>query len=51
MVELLKEKYPVLGIIKQSADAYRSIDIGTPVIISNKNSEISLAYTSIAELL
>ena len=51
MVELLKEKYPVLGIIKQSADAYRSIDTGTPVIISNKNSEISLAYTSIAELL
>ena len=51
MVEMLKENYPILGIIKQSADAYRSIDTGTPVIISNKKSPLSQAYASIAELL
>ena len=48
---MLKENYPVLGIIKQSADAYRSIDTGTPVIISNNKSTLSQAYASIAELL
>ena len=31
--------------------AYRSIDTGTPVIISNKKSPLSQAYASIAELL
>lgn len=49
--EMIKENYPVLGVIKQSVDAYRSIDTGTPVIISNKKSELSQAYARIAALL
>lgn len=37
MLEMLKEKYNVLGIIKQSADTYRSIDDGTPVVQAIRN--------------
>lgn len=51
MLEMLKENYNVLGIVKQSADTYRSIDGGTPVVISNPKSEVALAYAEIARLL
>ena len=51
MLEMLKEKYNVLGIIKQSADTYRSIDDGTPVVLSNPKSEVAIAYAEIARLL
>ena len=48
MLEMLKEKYNVLGIIKQSADTYRSIDDGTPVVLSNPKSEVAISYAEIA---
>lgn len=51
MLEMLKEKYNVLGIIKQSADAYRSIDGGIPAVLSNPKSEVAIAYAEIARLL
>ena len=51
MLEQFKKEAPVLGIVKKSADAYRSILDGTPVVISNKKSDVSQAYRAIAEQL
>lgn len=48
MLEQFRKEAPVLGIVKKSADAYRSILDGTPVVISNKRSEVSKAYRDIA---
>lgn len=51
MLELLQEKYHILGIIKQSADTYRSIDNGTPVVISKPKSDVAHSYKEIAAML
>lgn len=51
MLEQFKKEAPVLGIVKKSADAYRSILDGTPVVISDKKSDVSKAYRDIAEQL
>ena len=48
MLEQFRKEAPVLGIVKKSADAYRSILDGTPVVISDKKSEVSKAYRDIA---
>lgn len=49
VLELLHEKGNVLGIVKKSADAYRSIVDGTPVVVSNKGSDVAKAYIEISK--
>lgn len=51
LLELIKENYDLLGIVKQSADVYRSIDSGLPVIFGKPKSEAATAYIHIANLL
>ena len=51
MLEQFKKEAPVLGIVKKSADAYRSILEGTPVVMSNPKSDVALSYMEIAEKL
>ena len=49
VLELIQEKAPLLGIVKKSADAYRSLVDGTPVVATNKRSDVAMAYMEIAE--
>ena len=49
MVEQFEKEAPILGLVKKSADAYRSIVDGTPVVISDKKSDVSVAYKEIAD--
>ena len=49
MLEQFKKEAPILGIVKKSADAYRSILDGTPVVLSDKKSDVSQAYVEIAK--
>ena len=51
MVEQFKKEAPILGLVKKSADAYRSMVEGTPVVISDKKSDVSLAYKEISDKL
>lgn len=48
MLELFEKEAPILGTVKKSADAYRSILDGTPVVVSDKKSDVSRAYIEIA---
>ena len=48
MVEQFEKEAPILGLVKKSADAYRSDLDGVPVVISNKKSDVSQAYKDIA---
>lgn len=49
VLELLQEKAEILGIIKKSVDAYRTVINGLPVVISNENSDVSKAYLEISK--
>ena len=49
MLEQFEKEAPILGIVKKSADAYRSILDGTPVVLSDKKSDVSRAYVEIAK--
>ena len=51
MLEQFEKEAPVLGIVKKSADAYRSILDGTPVVISDKKSDVAKAYIEISKKL
>ena len=51
MLEQFKKESAVLAIVKKSADAYRSILDGTPVVISDTKSDVSKAYIEIAKKL
>ncbi len=51
MLEQFRKEAPVLGIVKKSADAYRSILDGTPVVISDRKSDVTRAYREIAMML
>lgn len=48
VLELIEEKAEIIGVIKKSADAYRSVVDGTPVVVSNKISDVAKEYFSIA---
>lgn len=48
MLKQIEKEATVLGIVKKSADAYRSVLDGTPVVISDRKSDVSKAYTDIA---
>ena len=51
MLEQFRKEGAILGVVKKSADAYRSILDGTPVVISDKKSDVAKAYREIAEAL
>lgn len=49
VLTILKEKVPVIGIVKKSADVYRDVINGKPVVLSNKKSDAAKAYQNIVE--
>ena len=51
MLEQFRKEAPVLGVVKKSADTYRSILDGTPVVISKPKSDVAVSYAQIAEVL
>lgn len=51
MLEQFAKEGPILGIIKKSADTYRSVLDGTPVVMSDKRSDVSKAYKEVADQL
>lgn len=48
LLEQFAKEAPVMGCVKKSADAYRSILEGTPVVLSDKKSDVAQAYREIA---
>lgn len=51
ILETIKEKFPVLGVVRQGVDAYKSVTDGIPVIMSNPKSDIAIAYKMIADII
>ncbi len=51
VLELLKGKAPVLGIVKKAAVVNKAIIKGLPVVLANKSTEASKAYVKIANYL
>lgn len=51
MLEQFGKEGPILGIIKKSADTYRSVLDGTPVVMSDQRSDVSKAYKAVADQL
>lgn len=49
MLEQFKKEAPVLGTVKKSADTYRSVLDGIPVVMSAPKSDVAQAYKIIAE--
>ena len=49
MLEQFKKESAVLGIVKKSADTYRSVLDGIPVVMSAPKSDVALSYQEIAE--
>lgn len=49
IIPLFEREAEILGFVKKSADAYRSITDGTPVVKSKKNSDIAKEYKDISE--
>lgn len=49
MLEQFEREGEVLGVVKKSADAYRSILEWTPVVMSAKNSDVAVAYIEVAK--
>lgn len=48
ILTILSEKAPVIGIVKKSADIYRNVIDGKPVVLAKKKSDVAMAYTDIA---
>ena len=48
VLAILEEKVPVIGIVKKSADVYRDVINGKPVVLSNKKSGAAKAYLDIS---
>lgn len=48
ILTILNEKAPVIGAVKKSADVYRNIIDGKPVVLANQKSDAALSYTNIA---
>lgn len=46
--EQIEKEGPIIGCVKKSADTYRHILKGIPVVLSDKNSGVSRAYIDIA---
>ena len=48
ILEQFEKEAPILGVVKKSADAYRSVLEGMPVVMSNRKSDVARAYIEIA---
>lgn len=48
ILTILNEKASVIGIVKKSADIYRNVIDGKPVVLANQKSDVAVAYTGIA---
>lgn len=48
VLEAIEEKLPVIGIVKKSANVYRNVAEGIPVVLGNRNADVSKAYREIA---
>lgn len=48
MLELIEKEGPVIGCIKKSADTYRHVLKGMPIVLADKNNSVSKAYIKIA---
>ena len=48
ILSTLGEKAPVIGTIKKSADVYRTVINGKPVVLANPKSDAAIAYMDIA---
>ena len=48
VLAILEEKVPVIGVVKKSADVYRDVINGKPVVLSNKKSDAAKAYLDIS---
>lgn len=48
VLALLQSNVPILGIIKKSADVYRRVIDGLPVVLSHPKKEVSIVYKDIA---
>jgi chromosome partitioning protein len=51
ILNLLKGKYNVIGVIKKTIDAVRGIYEGIPVVLRNPSADISKEYVKIAEII
>ena len=51
VLRLIEQKCRVIGVIKKSADAYRSVYKGIPVIVSQPHSEVAQQYNDIISLI
>ena len=49
ILTILEEKAPIIGVIKKSADVYRYVIDGKPVILANKKSDAAKSYLEIAK--
>lgn len=49
MLEQFEKEGPVIGVVKKSADTYRSILDGIPVVLANSKSDVAIAYENIAK--
>ena len=50
-MELLEKDGTVIATVKKSADSYRSVLEGIPVVLSQPRSEVAAAYREAAEKL
>ncbi len=48
VLTLIERSFPLLGIIKKSSVAYKTVIDGKPVVLANKGTDIAKAYTEIA---
>ena len=51
VLKLLREQYPVKGIVKQTVEVNRKLIDGLPIVMSNQKSEAAAAYREIAKAL
>lgn len=49
LVELFAKEGPIVGIVKKSADAYRDVLKGLPVVAENPKSDVSRVYLEISD--
>ena len=45
----MESKAPVLGVVKKSADVYRYVTDGIPVVLSDPKKEVAEVYKEIAK--
>lgn len=48
ILNLLNQKYPIIGVIKKTVEAVKGIYEGIPVVLRNPKSDISIEYVKIA---